>query len=170
MAEFTLNGLLAERAAQMAPKLAAALGEPADDALLYVCSLSDFAAAAVTQHAEWLAQARRRDRFAVAPARADVMAACEQALEGVEDMQSLQRSLRTLRNRFQLWIVWRHLVARAPLAETTRALSDLADVLIDQALERVYLWACRRDGTPVEGTAGRNVWWCWRWASWVRAS
>ncbi|MFW6094632.1 MAG: bifunctional [glutamate--ammonia ligase]-adenylyl-L-tyrosine phosphorylase/[glutamate--ammonia-ligase] adenylyltransferase [Pseudomonadota bacterium] len=146
MPDHTPRDLLAEKAEQLAPRLAAALGAPPDPDLLELCARSDFAAGAVVQHAEWVAEAR--PRFDAAPGRAAVAAAARQALADAADMASLQRALRLVRNRFQLWVVWRHLLRRAPLEETTAALSDLADELIDQALARLYDWAVARDGTP----------------------
>jgi glutamate-ammonia-ligase adenylyltransferase len=149
--EFAVTGALADKAAQLVPRLEAALGEAPDEELVYVCALSDFAAATALQQSRWLTGARRRGLFEAAPSRAEVRAAAEKALADVADMDGLQRALRGLRNRFQLWIVWRHLACRAPLEETTAALSDLADVLIDLALERVHTWACERDGAPLDG-------------------
>jgi len=146
--KFSLSGPLAEKAEQLAPRLERALGAPADAETAYVAALSDFAAGMIAQHGAWVAAGRRDGRFAAAPAAAELHAALDEALAGAEDMDALQRALRLVRNRLQLWIVWRHLAGRAPLEETTAALSDLADVLIDRALDRVHAWACERDGVP----------------------
>lgn len=153
MADHQLDGILADKAAQTAerlrPQLVPVLGE-LDEELLYVCALSDFVAGAVAQHAEWLRELRAENGLERAPDAAAVDAACRTELAAPADMASLQRALRTVRNRFQLWIVWRHLVRRAPLEETTEALSTLADTLIDAALDVVHEWACRRDGQPLD--------------------
>jgi len=146
--KLSLSGTLADRAEQLAPRLERALGAPADAETRYVAALSDFAAGMIQQHGDWVAAGRRDNRFAAAPAAADLHAALDDALGGVDDMEGLQQVLRRVRNRFQLWIVWRHLLGRAALEETTATLSELADGLIDRALERVYAWACERDGLP----------------------
>ncbi|MFU8815402.1 MAG: bifunctional [glutamate--ammonia ligase]-adenylyl-L-tyrosine phosphorylase/[glutamate--ammonia-ligase] adenylyltransferase [Pseudomonadales bacterium] len=147
--DFTLTGPLADKAAQLAPRLEAAFGDGADDELRYVCALSDFAATHALAQAEWLAQARHQGELAAAPQRPQLQAALRLALAGVADMESLQAALRRLRNRYQLWIVWRHVTGRAPLEETTAALSDLADVFIDEALGVVHGWAEQREGVPL---------------------
>jgi glutamate-ammonia-ligase adenylyltransferase len=152
--DLTLSGELADKAAQAVARLPPPLQHSGDEALRYVCALSDFAATAAQRHADWLGEALTNDRFA-APLGRDVLAAdTEQALAAADDMEALQHQLRVLRNRHQLWIVWRHLVHRAPLEETTAALSALADVLIDGALTVVHRWCVDRDGEPRDA-AGR---------------
>ncbi len=150
MPEYTLTGALADKAAQLAPRLEAALGQPPDPELRYVAALSDFAASLALQRPEWLTGDGLRGRFEQPPSRTDLLAEVAEELAGAESMELLQQALRRLRNRFQLWIVWRHLARRAPLEETTAALSALADVLIDAALEVVYGWACGRHGVPAD--------------------
>ncbi len=158
MPDLTLTGLLEDKARQLAPRLEQALGT-ADPELLYVCALSDFAAAAVPRHGEWLAGMRGRGAFDSAPTREYIASTCSAALAEVADMASLQRTLRELRNRFQIWVIWRHVTRRATLQETTAALSALADVLIDGALGLLHGWACEREGVPQSesGTPQRLV-------------
>ncbi len=157
MPEFQLDGLLAEKAAHAEERLQSRLGA-VDEELRYVCALSDFAAATAAQHGEWLTELRGRGGLGAPPDAAAIRAACT-GLTELSDMAALQQALRTVRNRFQLWIVWRHLACRAPLEETTEALSALADELIDQALTVVYGWLCQRDGVPRDehGAAQRMV-------------
>jgi glutamate-ammonia-ligase adenylyltransferase len=61
----------------------------------------------------------------------------------------LQRRLRVFRRREMVRIIWRDLSRRADLAETTATLSDLADALIDLALEWLHTDAVRRWGRPM---------------------
>ncbi|MDZ7668510.1 MAG: bifunctional [glutamate--ammonia ligase]-adenylyl-L-tyrosine phosphorylase/[glutamate--ammonia-ligase] adenylyltransferase [Gammaproteobacteria bacterium] len=151
MRDFTLTGVLADKAAQLHPRLEAALGHAPDDELAYVCTLSEFAAGMVLQDPQWLTGMRNDGLLGQPPERQRIEAAAQAALGETADMEALQHALRVQRNRFQLWIVWCHLVERASLEDTTAALSDLADVLIDQALEKVHAWACERDGEPRDG-------------------
>ncbi|HEX7034226.1 MAG TPA: bifunctional [glutamate--ammonia ligase]-adenylyl-L-tyrosine phosphorylase/[glutamate--ammonia-ligase] adenylyltransferase [Pseudomonadales bacterium] len=158
MPDYALSGLLADKAAQLAPRLEAALGGAVDAELLYVCALSDFASTIVQREPEWLEGIRAAGGLAGPAAPREIAAAVGEALSelppDVQDMAALQRALRRVRNRFQLRLVWRHLAHRAPLEETTEAASALADILIDAALERVYGWCCVRDGVPRDA-AGR---------------
>jgi [glutamine synthetase] adenylyltransferase / [glutamine synthetase]-adenylyl-L-tyrosine phosphorylase len=156
--DLTLTGLLEDKARQLAPKLAAAF-EDVDEELRYVCALSDFAATTALQHPEWLIDMRRAGCLAAPPERQRMRADLQAALAGISDMAGLQAVLRRSRNRYQLWIVWRHLALRATLEETMAVLSDLADVFIDEALAVVHDWACRRDGVPLleDGSPQRMV-------------
>jgi [glutamine synthetase] adenylyltransferase / [glutamine synthetase]-adenylyl-L-tyrosine phosphorylase len=146
--DLALSGELADKSRQALTRLPEQLVAVGGDALAYVCALSDFAAATAQRHADWLADRLRDDAFSQPPARGDLAAVAASALDSVSDMDSLQRALRQLRNRQQLWIVWRHLVARAPLEETTASLSDLADELIGRTLDMVHGWVGERDGEP----------------------
>lgn len=159
MDDFSLTGVLAGRARQLAPRLESVLQAAPDTELEYVCALSDFAAGMVLQDPQWLRGTRRRGAFDAAPERTAMAEAIRAELSGAGDMEALQQALRRVRNRFQLWVVWRHLARRAALEETTGALSDLADTLIDAALGLVYGWASERDGVPCDddGTAQRLV-------------
>jgi [glutamine synthetase] adenylyltransferase / [glutamine synthetase]-adenylyl-L-tyrosine phosphorylase len=148
VSDFSLNGALAEKAQQLRPRLETALGQAPDEELLYVCALSDFAAGMVLQDPQWLVGARDAGLLQEPPRRDRLEEAARESLADASDMDALQRQLRAQRNRFQLWIVWCHLTSRATLEDTTAALSAMADVLIDEALQVVYTWACERDGVP----------------------
>lgn len=152
--EFWLQDELAAHAAPQLARLEALLDGPLDAPSRYVFALSEFALhVAITEHA-WWREAHAAQRFA-APLTAPVVRdMADAALREALDMPALQAGLRRVRNRCQLWIVWRHLAARAPLEETTAVLSDLADVLIDAALERVHAWNVRREGAPHGATSG----------------
>ncbi|MGE0624984.1 MAG: bifunctional [glutamate--ammonia ligase]-adenylyl-L-tyrosine phosphorylase/[glutamate--ammonia-ligase] adenylyltransferase [Pseudomonadales bacterium] len=124
-----------------------------DDAVR-VFALSDFAQTAARRQADWFADALATHGFDHAFDRATLHAQCEQELAGARDMPTLQRALRVLRQRYQLWMVWRHCLGTARLEETTAACSALADELIDAALARLYGWLCAARGTPVGDESG----------------
>ena len=155
----TLDGPLADKADQLAPRLARALGAEPDGETRFVAALSDFAAGMIAQHGTWVAEGLEAGRFHQPPGRAEIEAGLAAELAGVEDMTGLQAALRLVRNRFQLWIVWRHLTGRAPLEDTTGVLSDLADVLIDGALDTLHGWLVEREGEPrdADGAPQRMV-------------
>jgi glutamate-ammonia-ligase adenylyltransferase len=56
-------------------------------------------------------------------------------------------------------IIWRDLAGLAPLDETLEELSELADVCIQQALDRLYEWAVAKSGVPrsADGTPQRLI-------------
>jgi glutamate-ammonia-ligase adenylyltransferase len=123
-----------------------------DPALLedagWVFALSDFASTTAAKQRDWLADALADHGFARAATAADLHAELELALTGVTDLAGLQRAVRIVRQRFQLWLVWRHMLGEAPLEETMAACSLQADLLIDAACQRVYGWLCESRGTP----------------------
>ncbi|MCB1683601.1 MAG: bifunctional [glutamate--ammonia ligase]-adenylyl-L-tyrosine phosphorylase/[glutamate--ammonia-ligase] adenylyltransferase [Pseudomonadales bacterium] len=120
-----------------------------------VFSLSEFAASTAQRHEDWLVDALRRGRFDKPASAADLAAALTEQLDAVTDMAGLQCALRSVRQRHQLWLVWRHVLGLAPLEETTHVCSGMADLLIDAALERVYAWNCERRGVPLGADSGR---------------
>lgn len=118
------------------------------DAALRVFALSDFAASVALRQREWLQRALATHGFE-RPLNAEDLSSALAAFTQVDAMPALQKSLRIIRQRHQLWIVWRHLSGQARLEETTSACSLMADRLIDAALAQVYAWLCERRGTPL---------------------
>ena len=116
---------------------------------LRVFALSEYAATIAVRESGWLEEALGSNSFATSFDARRIVADVAQEADGAADMAALQRCLRRWRNRFQLWVVWRHLARSATLEETCSALSALADCLIDIALTRLYAWAIENDGVPV---------------------
>ena len=113
-----------------------------------VMALSDFAQRVVSQQRDWVLESLDADRFDAPWDEAWFNNALAAATAGAPEIADLKRSLRLLRNRCQLWIVWRHLAGTASLEETTRALSDMADGFIEAALAATERRATERFGTP----------------------
>jgi len=72
----------------------------------------------------------------------------QQQLTEVKDEQSLAQELRRFRRYQMVRIIWRDLSHQAPLPETLEDLSALADACIDEALTKLYSWACTQHGIP----------------------
>ena len=69
-------------------------------------------------------------------------------LEGVDGEAALHRVLRRFRNRQMVRIIWRDLCQSAELEETLADLSALADSCVARTLDRLYAWACEKQGVP----------------------
>ncbi len=113
-----------------------------------VMALSDFAQRVASRQPDWFLQSLRAKRFDAPFDESwfhDELAA---ATSGSPAADELKRELRRLRNRCQLWIVWRHLAGTAPLEETVRSLSDMADGFIAAALEAAERRETERVGEP----------------------
>ncbi len=150
-----LPDLLTDRGRQAAGGFDA-LNAEARESATRVFALSDYALTTASRQSEWFTGAINSDRFSEPFDRAALEAACEEVLADAVDMVGLQKGLRVLRQRFQLWIVWRHCQGTASLEETTEACSLLADRLIDAALDRLYAWLAARRGTPVGIESGER--------------
>lgn len=78
----------------------------------------------------------------------ELLARAQAALAGVRDEAGLGTALRRLRRREMLRIAWRDLAGWARVEEVLEDLSALADACINAALDTLYAWQCREDGTP----------------------
>ncbi len=72
----------------------------------------------------------------------------QQALVSDKDEAALMSTLREFRQREMFRIAWRDLASWAPLNETLRDLSLLADACVDLSLARLHQWACKQWGIP----------------------
>ncbi|MFA7388207.1 MAG: bifunctional [glutamate--ammonia ligase]-adenylyl-L-tyrosine phosphorylase/[glutamate--ammonia-ligase] adenylyltransferase, partial [Thiohalobacteraceae bacterium] len=70
------------------------------------------------------------------------------ALRAAADDRDLGHALRRLRRREMVRIAWRDLAGWARVEEVLEDLSALADACVRGALERLYAWQCREQGTP----------------------
>ena len=80
----------------------------------------------------------------------------EQESSGPLLLARLQQHIRTLRNRVQRIVIWRHLSRRASVTETTHALSTLADGLVQVALDASERAMIRSEGEPLDEAGERQ--------------
>ena len=113
-----------------------------------VMALSDFAQRVASQQRDWFLQSLDAERFEAPLDEAWFRNELAGATAGAPSTADLKRALRLLRNRCQLWIVWRHLAGTAPLEETMRSLSRMADGFIAAALEAAERRETERAGMP----------------------
>ena len=119
-----------------------------------VMALSDFAQRVASQQRDWFLQSLDADRFDAPWDEVWFRNELARATAGAPATADLKRELRLLRNRCQLWMVWRHLAGTAPLEETTRSLSRMADGFIAAALDAAQRRETQRAGEP-RGSRGR---------------
>ena len=72
----------------------------------------------------------------------------QQKLKKVRNEEALMDALRDFRLQEMFRIAWRDLAGWAPLPETLRDLSLLADACVDLSLNLLHQWACKRWGVP----------------------
>ncbi|WP_051482924.1 bifunctional [glutamate--ammonia ligase]-adenylyl-L-tyrosine phosphorylase/[glutamate--ammonia-ligase] adenylyltransferase [Thioalkalivibrio sp. HK1] len=79
----------------------------------------------------------------------------QQAIEDATSIEDLMESLRRFRRREMVRIAWRDIGGLAPLDETLRDTSELADAMIDSATRRLHEMQRVRLGTPIGETSGK---------------
>ncbi len=80
-------------------------------------------------------------------------------IAAIEDEDELAREIRLFRQREMVRLGWRDLTAKAHLKEVVETLSELAEAVVSQGLEKLYQWHCEQWGTPLDshGKAQRLV-------------
>ena len=124
------------------------------EAAVRVFALSDFLANAAPRHKDWLQLALDDHSFNRSFAADDLALSITEAFVEIDAMPALQRALRSVRQRHQIWLVWRHLLQEAELEETIAACSLMADELIQAALNQVFAWLCEKRGVPRSASTG----------------
>jgi glutamate-ammonia-ligase adenylyltransferase len=72
--------------------------------------------------------------------------------EGLPSEEQLFKALRIFRRRTQIHIIWHDLLRLAKTMNTTRMLSDMADVCITQGLNYVHAMLAEKHGEPIGKT------------------
>ena len=121
-----------------------------------VLALSEFAQRVAVQQRQWFLESVEAGRFDEPLREARLAEELTAAAAAAEDVAGLKRLFRQLRNRCQLWVVWRHLTRAASLEETTGVLSFMADRFIGAALAAAERRQTERAGAP-SGVASGDV-------------
>lgn len=121
---------------------------PATEQIEEVWAASDFVARACVRQPH-VVIALHRAGLLESPLESGEMAALlADSLNDVTDEPALELALREFRLAQMLRIVWRDVGGLATLDETLEDLSELADVCIRQALDKLYAWAVEKSGVP----------------------
>ncbi|WP_338081280.1 bifunctional [glutamate--ammonia ligase]-adenylyl-L-tyrosine phosphorylase/[glutamate--ammonia-ligase] adenylyltransferase [Allochromatium vinosum] len=113
-----------------------------------VWEASEYVAISAARHPADLAELIASGDLARTYGAGDLAARLDARLDGVADETALHKALRLFRRREMMRIIWRDIAGLAPLEETLEDLSELADVCIRGALDRLYPWTCAELGTP----------------------
>jgi len=125
---------------------------PTDDTVLAelprIWAMSDFAARVCVRDAQVLTDLCESGDLGQPYPRGGFRERLQQSLTTVDDEAAFHRALRRFREREMLRIAWRDLAGRCGLDEILADLSELADVIIDEALAWLYPRLCAQIGTP----------------------
>jgi glutamate-ammonia-ligase adenylyltransferase len=144
-------------AAQLADLPVRAQGENWFDVAPRVLAVSEFVARACETRPELLPDLIQSGDLYCTYASGELRRRLQAAVMGCADESSLKTVLRKLRQREMVRIAWRDLAGWANLEETVTTLSALADACLDEALAKLYEWACVRDGVPKAETGGATA-------------
>ena len=118
--------------------------------LQQVLAASDFVAEQLRRdpHMAWrLVEDQRLWRSLAAGEMAELLA---ETLAPAATEEELARLLRRFRQQHQVRIIWRDVLLHAPTLETTRDLSDMADVCLEQGYRWLYRQLSETLGTPCD--------------------
>lgn len=87
----------------------------------------------------------------------DMEASINESLSRVNNENDLIEALRKTRYQHSLRIGWRDLAGWADLNETLAALSNLADLLVQAALEKIFQWQTSKSGMPTGEASGLPI-------------
>lgn len=126
----------------------AQLGDTFITELQQVLAASDFVAEQLRRdpHMAWrLVEDQRLWRSLAVGEMTELLAA---TLASATNEEELARLLRRFRQQHQVRIIWRDVLLHAPTLETTRDLSDMADVCLEQGYRWLYRQLSESLGTP----------------------
>ncbi len=116
--------------------------------LVDACSRSDFVMESLTRYPEWLMAMEDQPALPEVFDRDGMQQLLEARVQACEDEPALMAVLRIFRRQQMVRIIWRDVCNLAPLEETLASMSALADICVEQALNRLYAWAVDRFGVP----------------------
>ncbi len=125
------------------------LDPPVADELIRVAIGSDFVVDQLTRYPQLLSDLIESGDLYKAYADGDYVARIRDAIGLIDTEEGLMKTLRSLRQREMVRIIWRDLTRIAQMRDTTRELSWLADAMIDQSLNFLHALAVQRWGTPM---------------------
>ncbi|WP_354622984.1 bifunctional [glutamate--ammonia ligase]-adenylyl-L-tyrosine phosphorylase/[glutamate--ammonia-ligase] adenylyltransferase [Psychromonas sp. MME2] len=116
--------------------------------LIAVLGLSDFISDALCKQPLLISSLFSSDILQSSQRTQIILQDLQQQLLSVTDEMELHRVLRLFRRKHMLIIAWRELLGKASLEESFEHLSFLADQLILQTMQWLYVKQCNELGTP----------------------
>jgi glutamate-ammonia-ligase adenylyltransferase len=142
-------------------QLVASLSEAQQADLKKICSISAFVASNIAIDGEYFFQQIRSGNLyqtlnAHQLEQQLLSLIGEQPNNELPSEEQLFKALRVFRRRTQIHIIWRDLLRLAKTLETTRMLSDMADVCITTGLNQVHAMLAEKHGQPIGKTSKKE--------------
>lgn len=125
------------------------LPEDWPETLVTVVAASPFVAQTIIRRPDFLLNQIKDGSLFKKISHTDLNKSITANLEKIDNEQELSTALREIRYQHSLRIAWRDLAGWADLEETLGALSNLADVLVSSALEKIQQWTSDKLGEPI---------------------
>ncbi len=109
-----------------------------------ICDASPYVQFQLERHPAWQAYCATSYAYA----EAELVAKVAAEIEALNNHDDVLRAVRQIRHRESVRIAWRDLSGQAELVETLHTTSDLADALVDAALNWAYKELVAKHGTP----------------------
>ncbi len=111
-------------------------------------AVSEFAANLIIRDWPWVLSQRDCGAYQRPPDSRELQAFTAEVSASEDEVGSIKRRLRRFRNRWLLHVLWRDVTGAAGLAETLRALSELADEMIAASASYASMQMQQRFGVP----------------------
>ena len=120
-----------------------------------VLCLSDYVTDALPRDADYFSVQMRTNRLGRITGREDYHRWLDEFSEAAESEDDWHKALRLLRRRAMVHIIWRDALRLGSTLETTRSLSELADVCVFRSIDFLLPDLQRRFGDPIGKQSGR---------------
>ncbi len=142
--------LWSERLESSHPGSVADLGSAPDceAGITKLVAVSEFAANLIIREWPWNLSIRDSGAFQRPPDIRELQAFTAEVSASADEVGGMKRRLRRFRNRWLLQVLWTDVSGTASLAETLKALTDLADEMIPAAASYASMQLQRRFGIP----------------------
>ena len=115
-----------------------------------VWACSEFVAASCTSRPELLKKLVSSDALNRSFDKSQMLAGLQAVLSDVSSEDELMCALRQFRQQQMVRIIWRDFTRKAAMTETTADMTNLAEAVLDCALDFLYPAACKDWGTPID--------------------
>lgn len=124
--------------------------------LKVVLGLSDFIADSLIRQPTLLAELLSSGLLELTERTTQLKQELSSCLASISDETQLHKVLRQFRRKHMVIIAWRELLLKADLDESLKHISFLADELISQSLDWLYVKQCVEQGTPLNAEGVRQ--------------
>lgn len=145
---FTVRLIEQLEATQAQDKVTHALTDDFIPKLMYCCYNSQYVCNQLEKHPLWIIELAQEARQPCTLSHATLQDQWAEIETGIDSIEQLDKALRDFRNHAMVHIIWRDLHRTASLEDTTGALTSLAEITTQAALDYHYRVLAQKHGQP----------------------